>query len=272
MAKISAQPPEPPRKPDGGAPETEVLAWLRYEYGQPFSGWDFSYLQGRRLVLEARKPWSYDNIARGRALDARSILDVDTGGGEVYAEIIGDVGGHHSWRACEAHLPNLTVARNRLLPLGVETVAGHGKALPFRNQSFDLVLNRHGYLAAPEVARVLRPSGGLVTQQVAAGTNRELHEALGAPGGKRYAQLDRVRAALEQVGLQVEQAKAHSHLTEFHDAGAVAYYLKAIPWEVPEFSVDRYAEPLVYLHQRLSQGHPLVVRFNSIFVVARNPA
>lgn len=189
----------------------------------------------------------------------------------MYAEIVADVGGHHSWAACEAHLPNLTLARDRLLPLGVATVAGRGDALPFRSQAFDLVFNRHGYLAASEVARVLRSKGELVTQGVGAGTNRELHEVLGAPVGAPYAQLERERAALEEAGLQVEQATAHSHPTEFHDAGAVAYYLKAIPWEVPGFSVDRYAEPLVRLHRRLSQGPPLVVRFNTIFLVARKP-
>lgn len=272
MAKISADSSEQAPRPDGGALDSEVLAWLHDEYSQPFTGWDFSYLQGRRLELETLKPWSYDSIARGRAVNARSILDVDTGGGEVYAKIVAGVSGHHNWTASEAYLPNLSVARGRLLPLGVKIVAGRGDALPFRDQSFDLLLNRHGYLAAAEAVRVLRPKGELVTQGVGAGTNRELHEVLGAPVGAPYAELDRERAALERAGLQVEQATAHSHPTEFHDAGAVVYYLKAIPWEVPEFSVDRYAEQLVRLHRRLSQGPPLVVRFNLFFLVARNPA
>lgn len=272
MSKVSADSWERPPRPDGGAPESAVLAWLHCEYSRPFTGWDFSYLRGRRVELETPKPWSYENVAKSGALDAQSILDVDTGGGEVYAEIVADVGGHHSWMASEAYLPNLAVARDRLSPLGVGTVAGRGDALPFRNQSFDLLLNRHGYLAAPEVARVLRRNGELITQGVGAGTNRELHEVLGAPVGAPYAQLDRERAALEGAGLRVEQATAHSHPTEFHDAGAVAYYLKAIPWEVPDFSVDRYAEPLVRLHRRLSEGPPLVVRFNLIFLRARNTA
>lgn len=272
MANDAADSSGPPPKPTGRASDEEVVAWLRSEFDQPFSGWDFSYLQGRRVELETPKPWSYDNIARVKALNSRSILDVDTGGGEEYAEIVADVGGRHRWVACEAYLPNLAVARERLAPLGVGTVAGRGDALPLRDESFDLVLNRHGYLAGAEAARVLRPGGELVTQGVGAGTNRELHEALGAPAGAPYLQLDRERTALEQAGLEVEQATAHSHPTEFHDAGAVAYYLKAIPWEVPDFSVDRYAEPLLRLHRRLAQGPPLVVRFNLVFLIARRPA
>ena len=41
----------------------DVLEWLRQEYSAPFSGWDFSYLDGRCVgVRENEKPWSYDDL------------------------------------------------------------------------------------------------------------------------------------------------------------------------------------------------------------------
>jgi hypothetical protein len=43
----------------------------------------------------------------------------------------------------------------------------------------------------------------------------------------------------------------------FTDVGAIVYYLKAIPWSVPGFSVDTHLDHLLQLQQRLEQGEAL---------------
>jgi hypothetical protein len=43
----------------------------------------------------------------------------------------------------------------------------------------------------------------------------------------------------------------------FTDVGAIVYYLKFVPWLVPDFSVDRYAEQLLKLQRQLDRGEPL---------------
>ena len=47
---------------------------------QDFSGWDFSWLQGR--WYEEDPPWSYEGIVTAKIERAASLLDMGTGGGE----------------------------------------------------------------------------------------------------------------------------------------------------------------------------------------------
>ncbi|TDC76560.1 class I SAM-dependent methyltransferase [Streptomyces hainanensis] len=129
----------------------------------------------------ARRPGtrSHPELARARVAAADRLLDVDTGGGELLASL-GPLP-RHSW-ATEGWPPNVAVARERLEPLGVTVLPTPGsEALPLPDASVDVVLNRHGRLAAREVARVLRPGGVLLTQQVGSDDRAELNAALGAP-------------------------------------------------------------------------------------------
>lgn len=39
----------------------------------------------------------------------------------------------------------------------------------------------------------------------------------------------------------------------FFDAGAIVYYLKAIPWQVPDFSVEKYFDKVAEIHNRIEE-------------------
>lgn len=42
----------------------------------------------------------------------------------------------------------------------------------------------------------------------------------------------------------------------FYDVGALVYYLKAIPWQIPDFEVEKYREELYGIHQHIErQGY-----------------
>jgi SAM-dependent methyltransferase len=77
--------------------------------------------------------------------------------------------------------PNIPEARRRLELLGVTLFPAEMGTLPLPDESVSLILNRHGRLAAPEVRRVLRPGGVLLTQQVSSEDCTDLNELLGAP-------------------------------------------------------------------------------------------
>ena len=49
------------------------------------SGWDFSWLDGR--ATEQRPPWGYARLLAERLPRATSALDLDTGGGEIIAQV-----------------------------------------------------------------------------------------------------------------------------------------------------------------------------------------
>ena len=72
------------------------------------------------------------------------------------------------------------MARRRLHPVGAHVVAvADAPALPFAPRSFDLVVSRHPVVVLwDEIARVLRPGGTYLSQQIGAGTNRELTDFL----------------------------------------------------------------------------------------------
>ena len=145
---------------------------------EPVAGWDFSWLDGR--ASEERPPWGYSRLMAERMAVAGAALDVQTGGGEVLAGI------PHPppvLRATKSWPPNLAIARRNLQPLGAVVVAAPDNAdLPFTRNSFDLVVSRHPTITLwAEIARVLRPGGRYLSQQVGAGSNRELFEFMMGP-------------------------------------------------------------------------------------------
>jgi SAM-dependent methyltransferase len=97
----------------------------------PVEGWDFSWFEGR--ATEERAPWGYSRLLGGRLAQARASLDLQTGGGEVYAFAL-----RRATRrpdvvaATESWPPNLAVARRTLAPWQAEVneVAEDGD-LPF---------------------------------------------------------------------------------------------------------------------------------------------
>ena len=137
----------------------------------PLEGWDFSWFEGR--ATEERPPWGYARLMGERLAAATSALDIETGGGEV-------LGTATRWPALmvatESWPPNVAVARDRLHARGGRVVAcADAPTLPFADASFDLVTSRHPVLVLwNEFARVLRPGGTYLSQQIGAGSNREL--------------------------------------------------------------------------------------------------
>jgi hypothetical protein len=145
----------------------------------PVEGWDFSWFEGR--ATEERPSWGYSSMMAGRMADASAALDIQTGGGEVLAEV------PHLPRlvaATESWPPNLVVAAEHLRPRDawVLAVADDGD-LPFAAASFDLVVSRLPTVTRwDEVARVLVPEGTYLAQHVGAGTVRELTDFMMGSG------------------------------------------------------------------------------------------
>ncbi len=252
--------------------DDQVLVWLREEYAKPFAGWDFSYLDGRRHTIGV-KPWDLETIVLERLSTATSVLDVDTGDGRLFAEFLGKSGFRGRTAATEGYPPNVPLARATLEPLRVEVREATGEALPWTDGSFDLILNRHGLLNGAESWRALNPGGWLVTQQVGSRTNLDIHRMLGAPlpDGPDWS-LATARTALEQAGFQIHRAQEDFPITRYDDVGALVWYLKAIPWQIPDFTVDRYADRLVALHRQVERtGTPMDVGFHLFLLVAQRP-
>jgi SAM-dependent methyltransferase len=250
------------------ADRERLLAQWRAEERQPFTGWDFSYLAGR--MLEDNPPWDYLRRAAELMAHATSALDMDTGGGEKLLAL------RPHWpprlAATEEYPPNLALARSRLEPLGVQVFDVHCTEvdpMPFADGEFDLVLNRHAAFNAAEVARILSPGGTFLTQQVDGHWAEDLQALFGASPQWPHATLARNAPIVEATGLELIQTHDWRDKLRFTDVGAIVYYLRAVPWEVPDFSVDRHADVLLGLQARLERGEDLAFFAGLYLIEAR---
>ena len=83
--------------------------------------------------------------------------------------------------------------------------------------------------------------------------------------------IDRLAADLVRAGLDIELERSWWGTISFLDVGALVYYLKAIPWEVPDFSVERFKPELLGLQRRLDETGPLRFDEGRFVIRARKP-
>ncbi len=108
--------------------------------------------------------------------------------------------------ATESWPPNVALARRHLAPFGGEvTEVADDAALPFPPGTFELVVSRHPVeVIWPEIARVLTPGGTYFSQQVGAGSNRELTDFMMGPQPVDPSRSPRVAVAeATEAGLEV---------------------------------------------------------------------
>ncbi|MCA2224760.1 methyltransferase domain-containing protein [Nonomuraea aurantiaca] len=201
---------------------------------------------------------------------ARRLLDLDTGGGELLASLA-PLPRHTV--AMEGWPPNISIADRRLRALRVAVLGAAADQIPVRGAAFDLVLNRHGALNAAEIARVLVPHGRLLTQQVGSRNGLELNAALGAPPATDPASwtLDVAVDQLRDAGLRVLDAREEMVEYVFHDIGAVVFQLRAVPWQVRDFDLNRYDRRLRALHERLCSQGAFTTRDHRFLIEAELP-
>ena len=250
-------------------PDALIAEWERWQQ-LPFQGWDFSRLQGH--IVEDALPWDYTDLARQAMRRATAALDLGTGGGEILASFQDAYPARVA--ATEGYAPNLKLARERLGPLGVEVLESQGhraEILPFADASFDLVLNRHSGYNLADVIRVLSPGGVYLTQQVDGHTLQGLITFFDAQTKWPDETLARNEADMHAAGLLIEAAREWSGRTEFKSVGALVYFLRAIPWMVDDFSVERHRAYLLRLQERLERGAPLAFTQRRYLIRARKP-
>jgi SAM-dependent methyltransferase len=237
---------------------------------EPVEGWDFSWLEGR--ATEERPPWGYARLMGERMAGATAALDIETGGGEVLATVTRPPA---LLVATEGWWPNVEVARSRLRPLGAHVVAAtDSPTLPFTDALFDLVVSRHPVVVLwEEIARVLRPGGTYLSQQIGPGTNRELTELMMGPKPVNEARsAANARRSAESAGLEVVDLREAALRVAFFDVGAVIYFLRKVLWTVPDFTPEAYGPQLLRLHQQIEEEGPFVATGRRLLVEARRPA
>jgi SAM-dependent methyltransferase len=240
----------------------------------PFSGWDFEYLTRTHRMVQAPVKWNYYNVVLPRLSEAETMLDMGTGGGEVLSGFAPLPPGTC---ATEQYGPNVEVARERLEPLGVKVIGieeekfpPFNASLPFADEFFDLIISRHEAYYPPELMRVLKSGGLFITQQVGSMTVLNLKHFF-AEKGEAVSNWDLKSTVteLESVGFKIIDQQEDVQLQRFYDVGAIAYYLKAIPWIIEDFTIEKYRDKLWEMHVLIHKNGFYDVPYHLFLVVAQ---
>lgn len=240
---------------------------LREAWEHDFSGWDWSYLDGR--MLESPLSWDYHKIVFDQSRNVHSLLDIGTGGGEFFATL-------RPFPTCtyatESYPPNFEVARNYLEPLGVKVIGvQEEEPLPFEDSSLELVINRHADISASEVHRILKPGCRFITQQVGGRNDIRFNEILQEKVEFIYSYwtLDYAVNELVQSGFEIIDRREDFPEIAFYDIGAIVFFLKIISWQVEGFTVEKYYDKLASIYNLIQDTGKFVVTSHRFLVEAR---
>lgn len=234
-----------------------------------FSGWDFSYVADTGRMVESPYSWSYTSRILKEFRKATTFLDMGTGGGEFLSKL--QPLPLNSF-ATEGYEPNLAIATKRLEPLGVKVIkVNEDNKLTFEDNFFDLITNRHEEYSAKEVHRVLKQDGYFITQQVGGENCLELNRLLGYNKDFNMSNwnLKYAVSELEDVGFNIIEQYEDYPLLRFFDIGAIVYYLKAVPWQIADFSIEKYYDSLKELHNQIQNKGYIDIKEHRFFILAK---
>jgi SAM-dependent methyltransferase len=252
-----------------GLNNNTLYEYLIQEESQPLHGWDFSHLKGR--MSSDPVPWDYEALVRSYLRKDTTLLDMGTGGGEFLLTL-----GHpHALTSVtESYPPNVELCQNRLGPLGITVYAIPDDALAdVPTKAFDVVINRHESYDERAVHRILKDGGYFITQQVGARNNRDLALVFEPESSPPYPEMTRdiCVTRLQEQGFLIHQQHEAFPRSRFFDLGALVYFAKALPWEFPEFSVDRHWDTLRTLEEKRRDRGWITSTEHRILIVAQKP-
>lgn len=132
-------------------------------------------------------------------------------------------------------------------------------------------MSRHEEFDPREVRRALAPGGTFITQQVGARNYEEINQRLDAAPAPATNALGSVRDLAKEVssaGLRVRDQQEVRFEDAFLDVGALVWYLRLAPWQVPGFSVSRSWGDLTGIHHEIRRAGRFVVTAHRLLVIA----
>src|SRR5215217_1839997 len=101
------------------------------------------------------------------------------------------------------------------------------------------------------------PGGSFLTQQIHGLWADDLLAVFDAKPQWPDSTPDKYVPGLKSAGLRIVETKDWMGRLAFTDVGVIVYYLKAVPWLVPGFSVDSHLNYLLKLQGHLEAGEAL---------------
>lgn len=228
--------------------------WLSEEEKAKITGWDFSYIDERYHSEDDNLPWDYYSLIKENLLPSHTLLDMDTGGGEFLLTLEHD---NSLTTATEGYAPNVLYCKEKLSPLGITVVEMTDySSMPFADESFDTVINRHGSFDAKEIYRILKKGGRFITQQVGEDNEREIVKMLLPENEKPFPGMNLVtqKKIFEDAGFTTVSSGEAFLPIEFYETGALVWFAKIIEWEFEGFSVEKCFDNLLKVHNEIEKN------------------
>lgn len=242
------------------------IKWKNDE-AHAFKGWDFSYIKGR--WDSEHIPWDYGSIVLSFLSDTDKLLDMGTGGGEFILTLKHP---HSLTSVTEAYPPNVKICREELEPLGITVKQVYeDDKLPFEDDCFDIIINRHESFDEYEVSRILKKGGYFITQQVGAKNDYDLSNKLIDNFQDQYPDntLNKRVNGLKKNGFEILKSEEALTPIHFYDVGAFVYFAKIIEWEFPGFTVDTCFENLCKFQKELETNGTIQGTEHRFLIVAK---
>jgi SAM-dependent methyltransferase len=213
-------------------------------------------------------PWNYKNIVKKYFYGKETLLDMDTGGGEFLASLNNLP---KNIFATEGYKPNIPIAKKRLEEKGIILNSiDEDNLIPFDDEYFDIIINRHGSYDAKELKRVLKKGGIFITQQVGGLNGIDINMAFKTKTMK-YIEWCLVKniEIFKEAGMEIIESRENIGKMKFRDVGAIVYYLKCIPWQVDDFCIEKYYKKLEILNEIIEKDGSINFISHRFYIIIR---
>lgn len=234
------------------------------------SGWDFTYLTNTGRMMESPLPWNYFVTISRHLAPGITLLDMGTGGGEFLSLLPGKASMHIY--ATEGYAPNVPLATARLQTFGGILVSDYtDDSLPFSDNFFDLVINRHESYDLGEVYRVLKPGGHFITQQVDGRSDLSIADVLQVKANEEFIHWNLAYALQEfsPTAFNVQQYQEDPGVMRFYDPAAVLFYVRSMPYLFEDYESFDFNRLSILLTGYFEANGYLDVRKDRFLVVAQ---
>ncbi len=193
-------------------------------------GWDFSRVRaGRDPVL-----WEYVDVVRQYLKPTDRVLDIGTGGGEIFFSLAPYFA---QGVGIDLNPAMVETARRNQSTLSIDNVSlmiMNGDDLRFDAEEFDIVLLRHSHVYLSEIVRVLRPGGYFIMQMPEKRNSLNFLRAFGwTPASFGPDWWQPVAELADQFRLHDCHIIAQAEYDVpywFHDIESFMFWLMSVPW------------------------------------------
>ena len=193
-------------------------------------GWDFSRVRaGRDPVL-----WEYVDVVRQYLKPTDRVLDIGTGGGEIFFSLAPYFA---QGVGIDLNPAMVETARRNQSTLSIDNVSlmiMNGDDLHFDAEEFDIVLVRHSNVFVSEIVRVLRPGGYFIMQMPEQRNSLNFLRAFGwTPASFGPDWWQPVAELADQFRLHDCHILAQAEYDVpywFHDIESFMFWLMSVPW------------------------------------------